>query len=78
MLTLILGAEHEGALVVRITKSQSLFQATDGTVDQVDELYAELKTPDGSPDFVSLLSTTTKFTELKSEIKPLDSIWRPK
>ena len=81
MSTLVLGSEYklddQACLVVRIIKSQSIFEDDSG-VEQIDELYVELKRPDGSPEFISLMKNSTKFTEKKSNIRALDPVWRPK
>jgi hypothetical protein len=81
MSTLVLGSEitlsGKPALVVRIVKSQSIFERQT-FVELVDEIYAEVRKQDGTPEFVQLSLHAEQFNHKKSEIKALDPLWRPK
>ena len=82
MSTLVLGSNTEiggeQALVVRLVHSQSIFELADGSVEFIDEQFAELRRADGTPEFISLTKTNQPFIEKKSNIRALDPIWRPK
>jgi hypothetical protein len=61
-------------LVVRIVKSQSLFEEPDGETYTLDEHYIEMRRSDGVAGFTILSRERTPFTKSKGNIKALPPI----
>jgi hypothetical protein len=71
----VLQGRKKRLLIVRIVKSQSLFETEEGDCYTLDEHYLELRDPNGGASFIRLASQRTPYTESKGNMKAMQPIY---